>query len=98
MVPGEQISAKTMCSSSQTVVVPLGERLGVPSSQTEATKPSRCSLRTRCMSAVSLTELDIVHFLLWNTRLTTKVLKHLFCSQHNEYQNKCTPNDNTCLC
>ncbi len=62
MVPGEQISANTRCSSSQTVVVPFGESFGVPSSQTEATKPSRCSLRIRCMSAVNLTEVDIVHF------------------------------------
>src|SRR5262249_663604 len=29
MVPGEQISANTKCSSSQTAVVPLGEGLGV---------------------------------------------------------------------
>src|SRR6185312_6395690 len=61
IVPGEQISANTMCSSSQTVVVPLGERFGVPSSHTEATKPSRCSLRTRCMSVVNFTEVAMVH-------------------------------------
>jgi hypothetical protein len=34
MVPGEQMSAKMRCSSSQTVVVPFGERLGIPSAQT----------------------------------------------------------------
>src|SRR5260370_34328216 len=54
-VLGEQISAKMMCSSSQAAVVPFGERLGVPSGQTEAIKPSRCSLRTRFISCVNLT-------------------------------------------
>src|SRR5215469_1128311 len=53
MVPGEQISAKMRCSSSQTAVVPFGERLGVPSGHTEAIKPSRCTLTTRFMSSVS---------------------------------------------
>lgn len=40
IVPGERMSAKTRCSSSQIVVVPFGERLGLPSGQTVATKPS----------------------------------------------------------
>src|SRR5881394_2772846 len=35
-------------------VVPLGDRLGVPSGQTVATKPSRCSLTTRFMSSVRI--------------------------------------------
>src|SRR5215469_12637131 len=95
MVPGEQISANTMCSSSQTVVVPLGERFGVPSSQTEATKPSRCSLRTRCMSAVNFTEVAMVHCssvsswcLLHMLQVVSYTLKyhihdHLSCSYHN---------------
>ena len=37
-----------------TAVVPFGERLGVPSAQTVATKPSRCSVTMRFMSGVSL--------------------------------------------
>src|SRR5438093_9526831 len=44
--------ANTRWSSSQTAVVPLGERFGVPSGQTVATKPRRCSSTTRFMSAV----------------------------------------------
>jgi hypothetical protein len=43
-VPGELMSTKMRWSSSQTAVVPLGERLGVPSGQTVAMKPSFCSL------------------------------------------------------
>jgi hypothetical protein len=35
-------------------MVPLGERLGVPSEQTVETNPSRCSPTTRFMSAVSI--------------------------------------------
>jgi hypothetical protein len=35
-VPGERMSAKMSRSASQTAVVPLGERLGVPSGQTVA--------------------------------------------------------------
>src|SRR5215468_2142346 len=53
-VPGERMSAKTRCSSSQTAVVPLGDRLGVPSGQTVATNPSRCSLITRFLSSVRI--------------------------------------------
>src|SRR5215470_11211915 len=52
-VPGERMSTKTRCSSSQTAVVPLGDRLGVPSGQTVATNASRCSMTTRFISAVS---------------------------------------------
>src|SRR6185436_16975345 len=44
--------AKTRWSSSHTAVVPLGERFGVPSGHTVATKPRRCSTTTRFMSAV----------------------------------------------
>src|SRR5262247_3276046 len=44
--------ANTRWSSSHTAVVPLGERFGVPSGQTVATKPRRCSLTTRFISAV----------------------------------------------
>src|SRR5258706_15682688 len=44
--------AKTRWSSSQTAVVLLDERFGVPSGQTVATKPRRCSSTTRFMSAV----------------------------------------------
>src|SRR5262249_19035853 len=42
--------AKMRWSSSQTAVVPLGETFGVPSGQTVATKPRRCSSTTRFMS------------------------------------------------
>src|SRR5258705_7170384 len=51
-VPGERMFAKTRWSSSQTAVVPFGERFGVPSEHTVATKPSLCSSMTRFMSAV----------------------------------------------
>src|SRR5215471_11314925 len=54
MVPGEQISANTKCSSSQAAVVPLGERLGVPSGQTVAMKPNCCSSTVRRMSSVRM--------------------------------------------
>src|SRR6516225_9635103 len=54
MVPGEQISANTKCSSSQAAVVPLGERLGVPSGQTVAMKPNCCSSTMRRMSSVRM--------------------------------------------
>src|SRR5712692_5491297 len=53
MVCEEVISAKTRCSSSQAVVVPFGERLGVPSGHTVAIKPKRCSRTTRFMSSVN---------------------------------------------
>ncbi len=53
---------KTRCSSSQTLVVPLGERLDVPSEETVATKPSACSSTTRFMRTVSLTS---VRLLVW---------------------------------
>src|SRR3954452_14499542 len=39
------------CSSSHTIVVPFGERFGVPSGDTVAAKPSRCSRTTRRMSS-----------------------------------------------
>src|SRR5438876_1112083 len=52
-VPGEKRSRNTRCWSSQTAVVPFGERLGVPSGQTVATYPSRCSRTTRFMSSSS---------------------------------------------
>src|SRR6266576_1923468 len=51
-VPGDTMSANTRCSSSQTLVVPLGDRLGVPSGPTVATNPSRCSRTTRFLSSV----------------------------------------------
>src|SRR6266516_3603899 len=51
-VPGDIMSANMRCSSSQTLVVPLGDRLGVPSGLTVATNPSRCSRTTRFMSSV----------------------------------------------
>src|SRR5512134_47361 len=47
------MSANIRCSSSQTVVVPFGERFGRPSGVTVATKPSDCSRTTRCMSTLS---------------------------------------------
>jgi hypothetical protein len=37
IVCGERMSAKTMCTSSQTTVVPFGDRFGVPSGQMVAT-------------------------------------------------------------
>jgi hypothetical protein len=37
------------------VVVPFGDRFGVPSGQTVAAKPSFCSSTTRRMSSVSVT-------------------------------------------
>jgi len=40
-------------SSSHTAVVPFGDRFGVPSGQTVATKPRRCSSTTRFMSSVN---------------------------------------------
>jgi hypothetical protein len=52
IVPGERMSAKKTCSSSSTCMVALGERLGVPSAFTVATKPSFCSAITRFMSGV----------------------------------------------
>jgi len=51
-MPGDRMLANTRWSSSQTAVVPFGERFGVPSGQTVATKPRRCSSTTRFMSAV----------------------------------------------
>src|SRR5262245_6195976 len=53
-VPGERMLAKIRWSSSQTTVVPLGETFGVPSAQTVAKKPRRCSSTTRFMSAVRI--------------------------------------------
>src|SRR5918997_3378858 len=51
-VRGERTSAKIRRSSSQAAVVPFGERLGVPSRQTVATKPRRrCSSTIRLMSS-----------------------------------------------
>src|SRR4030095_10206263 len=54
IVPGEEMSAKTRWSSSQTVVVPLGERLGVPSGQTVATKPNFCLCTNSLISVVKM--------------------------------------------
>src|SRR5215213_8742348 len=54
IVPGDLMFANTRWSSSQTAVVPLGERFGVPSGHTVATKPRRCSSTTRFMSAVRI--------------------------------------------
>ena len=54
MVLGEQISANTKCSASQTAVVPLGERLGVPSGQTVTMKLNCCSSNTRRISSVTM--------------------------------------------
>src|SRR6516165_4153510 len=54
MVPGEQISAKIRWSSSHAVVVPLGDRLGVPSGQTVAIKPSFCRLTNAFISFVRI--------------------------------------------
>src|SRR3982074_2892876 len=51
--PGENRSRKTRCWSSQTAVVPFGDRLGVPSGHTVATYPSLCSRTTRFMSSSS---------------------------------------------
>ena len=51
-VPGEAMSANTRWSSSQTVVVPFGERFGVPSGQTVATKPRLCSRTSSFISSV----------------------------------------------
>ena len=53
-VCGEQMSANHRWSSSHTSVVPFGDRFGVPSAQTVAWKPSRCSRTTRCMSSVRI--------------------------------------------
>src|SRR5438552_2110767 len=53
-VPGEWISAKASWSSPQAIVVPLGERLGVPSGHTVATKPSRCSPSIRFIAVVRM--------------------------------------------
>src|SRR5215831_9573663 len=52
-VPGECRCRNTRCSSSQTAVVPLGERFAVPSGQTVATNPSRCPETIRRMSSWS---------------------------------------------
>ena len=49
------MSANTRCSSSHTVVVPFGDRLGRPSGVTVATKPSRCSSTARFMSSERFT-------------------------------------------
>ena len=51
MVPGEPRLANTRWSSSQTVVVPLGERFGEPSALTVAMKPILCCRITRFMSS-----------------------------------------------
>ena len=53
MVPGERRSANTRRSSSQTAIVPFGERFGVPSGQTVAMKPSSASTIRR-MSSVRM--------------------------------------------
>jgi hypothetical protein len=60
-VPGDATSANIKCSSSQSVVVPLGERFGRPSGVTVATNPRDCSSTTRCMSGVSLTAPMVAH-------------------------------------
>src|SRR4051812_6296950 len=54
IVLGERISAKIKWSSSHTLVVPFGDKLGLPSGQTVATKPSRCSRTTRFISSVKI--------------------------------------------
>jgi hypothetical protein len=51
--PGRAMSAKTKCSSSKTVVVPFGDRFGLPSRVTVATNPRRCSRTTCFMSSVN---------------------------------------------
>jgi hypothetical protein len=48
------MSAKTKWSSSQTVVVPFGERFGVPSGQTVAAKPSFCFITNSFISVVKI--------------------------------------------
>src|SRR6267142_6163936 len=48
-VPGDAMSAKKSRSSSHSLVVPFGDRLGRPSGVTVATNPSRCSRTTRCI-------------------------------------------------
>ena len=53
-VPGERTSAKIRCSSSRTQSVPLGERFGVPSGHTVATKPSRCRSTSSFISSDNL--------------------------------------------
>ena len=54
MVAGEPKLANTRWSSSQTVDVPLGDKLGVPSAHTVAMKPMRCCRTTRFISSVKI--------------------------------------------
>ncbi|SRR5260370_27323410 len=54
-VCGDLMSAKTRCSSSQTAVVPFGERFGVPSGHTGFHEAESLSWITRFMSPVRIT-------------------------------------------
>lgn len=53
-MPGERISPNAIVRSSNTMKVPFGETLGVPSGAAVATKPSRCSSMTRLISGVNM--------------------------------------------
>src|SRR6516162_7983688 len=54
IVPGERISPNAIVWSSRTANVPFGDTFGVPSRDTVATNPRRCSSIILFMSGVSI--------------------------------------------